>query len=124
MADEIEEVFNDLGDEATFKKIAVEIKASIQNNNPEAALDRLHTFMVSFLRLLSDRNKLEYEKDTTLNALYGRYIRYIDEHGLVKTEMTRRILKYGTNLLEAFILFEIIIAWLTRMRCLTIMKAY
>jgi hypothetical protein len=66
-------------DDKDFKLLAKSIKESIEKNEPEAALDRLHTFVVKFTRHLCDKHKIAYDKDESLNSTYGKYVKHLSE---------------------------------------------
>jgi len=89
-------------DDRDFNLLAKSIKESIEKNEPEAALDRLHTFVVKFIRHLCDKHKISYNKDEPLHGIYGKYVKYISEIKLFDSVMTERILKYAIHVLEAF----------------------
>src|SRR5690606_2598115 len=50
-------------DDKDFKLLAKIIRESINKNEPEAALDRLHTFVFKFIRELCNSHKIKYEKE-------------------------------------------------------------
>ena len=75
---------------------------SIENNQPEAGLDRLHTFVVKFLRSLCDKHGLTLDRSVPLHALMGAYIKKLREDGELGSEMSERILKSSIANLEAF----------------------
>lgn len=89
-------------DEKNFSILADAIKESIEKNEPEKALDRLHTFIIKYVRQLCDNHEIQYKKETPLHSLFGGYIKKIDEKGMIESEMTRRILKSSISILEAF----------------------
>ncbi|PKG42654.1 abortive infection family protein [Psychroflexus sp. MES1-P1E] len=89
-------------DEKDFTVLAEAIRVSIEKNEPENALDRLHTFTIKYIRQLCDNHEINYDKETPLHSLFGGYIKSIDKKGLIESEMTRRILKSSISVLEAF----------------------
>jgi Abortive infection C-terminus len=89
-------------EEMDFSLLAKTIRESIEQNEPGAALDRLHTYVVKYLRKLCDKHGISGGKDKPLHSIFGEYIKHIDEHGYIETEMTRRILKTSISLLDAF----------------------
>jgi len=91
-----------LYDETDFSKLATSIKEHIEKNEPELALDRLHTFYVKFIRGLCTQHQIHYSNAESLNAIFGKYIKYIDSLGAVESGMTKSILKYSINLLEKY----------------------
>lgn len=86
----------------SWKKINDEIKDCIQRNNPEAGIDRLHTYMMYFFRDLNKTHNIPYNHDTPLNSLAGAYISYLRVNKLVDSEMSLKILKYCVKILEDF----------------------
>lgn len=96
------EVIQPISDEKEFKLLAKTIKESIENNEPETALDRLHTFMVKFLRGICDKHKISYDRNKPLHSLLGEYIKHIKNAGHLESPMTERILKSSISVLQAF----------------------
>lgn len=89
-------------DERDFSVLAKSIRDSIENNEPETALDRLHTFTVKYARELCNQHGIEYKQDTPLHSLFGGYVKYIVRKKLVDSTMTERILKSSISVLDAF----------------------
>lgn len=89
-------------EDKNFQVLAQIIRESIEKNEPEKALDRLHTFVVKFLRKLCDRHGISYTGDTPLHTLFGSYIKCLKNQNLIESEMTERILKSSISVLEAF----------------------
>jgi hypothetical protein len=89
-------------DENDFIKLASIIRTNIENNDPESALDRLHTFYVKFIRDLCLKNSITFNESETLNAIFGKYLRYIEQSNLLESEMTKSILKYSINVIEKY----------------------
>lgn len=85
-----------------FSLLANSIKESIEKGEPNQALDRLHTFMMKYMRELCRRHSIPYDKDTPLQGLFIRYKKYLAEEKLIESEMTERILKSFISILDAF----------------------
>ena len=85
-----------------FEALADSIKESIQGNKPEVGLDRLHTFVVKYVRVLCERQGIETGPEKPLHSLFGEYLKSLKKRGMVESEMTKRILKSTISLLEAF----------------------
>ena len=85
-----------------FNILAEAIRDSIEKNKPEAALDRLHTFVVKFIRQLCDKHNIGYDKNKPLHSFYGEYVKYLKSNNLIESDMTERILKSSISILEAF----------------------
>ena len=94
----IKEVENDRG----FNLLAKSIRESIDKNEPESALDRLHTYVMKFIRQLCENHKIEIRKEESLNAIFGKYVKFIVANEKIESKMTERILKYSINVIEAF----------------------
>jgi hypothetical protein len=89
-------------DDRDFKMLAKSIRESIEKNEPEAALDRLHTFTFRYLRELCDKHQVTYEKSESLNAILGKYIKFLNENKHIESAMAEKILKYSINVIESF----------------------
>lgn len=89
-------------DDRDFKLLAKSIRESIEKNEPEAALDRLHTFTFRYLRELCDKHQISFEKTDSLNAVFGKYIRYLTDNKHIESAMAEKILKYSINVIESF----------------------
>lgn len=85
-----------------FEALAKSIKESIEGNEPEAGLDRLHTFVVKYVRVLCGQHGIGTGPDKPLHSLFGEYLKSLKKRGLVESEMTERILKSTISVLEAF----------------------
>lgn len=79
-----------------------EIREKLQENEPELALDRLHTFCVKVFRELCNKYKLEYKKDDGLHTLLKKYRDFLEKSKIIQSTMTIQILKLNTNVLNNF----------------------
>lgn len=89
-------------DERDFDAVARAAREAIEQDNPEAGLDRLHTFVVKFFRKLCDDHGLQLERSVPLNGLVGAYIKVLKANGLLDSDMAERILKSSIANFEAF----------------------
>lgn len=85
-----------------FSALAASIRDSIDKGQPSEALDRLHTFLMRYMRELCRKHSLPFEKDTALQKLFGGYVKFIMEKGVVESHMSERILKSSISVLDAF----------------------
>ncbi len=85
-----------------FEALAKSVRDSIERNEPESGLDRLHTFVVKYVRTLCEKRGIPTEPDKPLHSLFGEYIKHLKKSGLIESEMTERILKSSISILEAF----------------------
>jgi hypothetical protein len=90
------------GTERGFEALAKAVRNSIETNEPEAGLDRLHTFVTKLVRTLSERRGVTTAKDKPLHSIFGEYVKALRSAGLIESEMTERILKSSISTLEAF----------------------
>lgn len=100
----IEEIdaIKEIEDDRNFSLLAKSIRESIDKNEPEVALDRLHTYVMKFIRQLCENHKIEIKKDESLNAIFGKYVKFIVTNEKIESQMTERILKYSIHVMEAF----------------------
>lgn len=96
------EIFRDNPTDKDFSLLAKSIRESIEKNEPEVALDRLHTYIMKFIRNLCDKHSIRYNKEESLNAIFGKYVKFITTNGQIESQMTEKILKYSINVLESF----------------------
>ncbi|MBK6984770.1 MAG: abortive infection family protein [Bacteroidetes bacterium] len=85
-----------------FALLAKSIKESIEKNEPEAALDRLHTFVVKYVRQLCENHGLSHDKDEPINSLFGKYVKHLVTNKLIDSLMAEKILKFSINIIDAF----------------------
>ena len=85
-----------------FSVLAKSIRESIQNNVPEEALDRLHTYVVKYTKKLCDKYGISYDRNKPLHSLFGEYVKYLRQNRFIESEMTERILKSSISILESF----------------------
>jgi hypothetical protein len=85
-----------------FEVLALQVRDAITKNQPEAALDRLHTFVIKYLRILSEQHGVTVSRDKPLHSLFGEYVHKLQDGGHVESEMTVRILKTSISVMQAF----------------------
>ena len=86
----------------SFERLAKSVRDAIDKNEPEVGLDRLHTFVVKYLRVVCKEHGISTERDKPLHSLMGEYIKHLKQEGLIESEMTDRILKSSISTMEAF----------------------
>lgn len=91
-----------ISDERDFETIAKAIRESIERNEPEAGLDRLHTFVIKYVRTLCTGQGLSVTREKPLHSLFGEYVKCLRDGGHIESEMAVRILKSSISVLEAF----------------------
>ena len=85
-----------------FEALARSVKEYIKRNEPETGLDRLHTFVVRYVRNLCLKQEITIERSTPLHSAFGQYVKSLRSDGVIETEMTARILKSNISVLDAF----------------------
>ncbi len=90
------------GTERGFEVLARAVRDSIEKNEPEAGLDRLHTFVTKLTRTLAEKRGIAIDRDKPLHSIFGEYVKALRNAGLVESEMTERILKSSISTMEAF----------------------
>ncbi len=85
-----------------FNLLAKSIRESIEKNEPEAALDRLHTFVIKYCRQLCDRYSISYRREDPLHSIFGKYVKLLLSEDQLESVMSERILKTTISILDAF----------------------
>lgn len=88
--------------EKDFELLSKGVREAIERNEPAAGLDRLHTFVMKYIRLLCQKQGIAVSRDKPLHSIFGEYVKSLKRSGLIKSEMTERILKSSISILEAF----------------------
>lgn len=89
-------------DERDFEVMAEQIRHAIEKNQPEVALDRLHTFVIKFIRVTCNAHGIEVDRDKPLHSIFGEYVKALRDGSFLESHMTERILKTSISVLEAF----------------------
>jgi hypothetical protein len=89
-------------DDKDFEAIAQEVRDAINANKLEAGLDRLHTFVVKFVRSLCEKHGLTVDRDKPLHSMFGEYVKRLRSEKHLESGMSERILKSSISILEAF----------------------
>lgn len=88
--------------ERDFAALAKSVREAIEKNEPETGLDRLHTFVIKYMRAVCQKRGISTEREKPLHSLIGEYVRHLKENAEIESEMTERILKSSISTLEAF----------------------
>ncbi len=84
-----------------FSQIHQQIKRAIENNEPELAIDRLHSWVMGYFRSLCERLGISTEKKA-LHSLAGEYVKKLKEQGKLETRMADHLLTQSISLTEMF----------------------
>lgn len=88
--------------ERGFEVLTRAVRDSIEKNEPEAGLDRLHTLVTKLIRTLAEKRGVTIGRDRPLHSVFGEYVKALRRAGLIESEMTERILKSSISIMEAF----------------------
>lgn len=88
--------------ERDFDALAKAVREAIEKNEPQSGLDRLHTFLTRYLRVLCEQRGAQVPSDRPLHSLMGDYIKLLKAKNQLDSDMTERILKYSISTLEGF----------------------
>lgn len=91
-----------IADERDFEVVAEHVREAIEKNQPEGALDRLHTFVNKFIRVTCEPHGITISRDKPLHSVFGEYVKALRESGHLESVMTDRILRSSISVLEAF----------------------
>ena len=89
-------------EEKGFEALAKAVREAIEKNEPEAGLDRLHTYLIKYFRNLCVKHGVTIDREKPLHSLVGEYIKAIKAKGFIESEITERILKSTISVMEAF----------------------
>ena len=78
------------------------IKDNLRKNRHEYVLDWLHTYVVKFTAKLCTKHSISYEKNTPLHSIFGQYVRFLKDEGLIESEMSMKILSSSIKILDEF----------------------
>lgn len=78
------------------------IRESLSKGQAAPVLDRLHTLMFRFVRDLCSKHRIYFKASESLNALFGKYIKFLRENGAFESRMTEKILKYSIQIYDEF----------------------
>jgi len=79
-----------------------DVREAIEKNLPEAALDRLHMFVIKYMRTLCEQRGVEVNRDKALHSIFGEYVKRLRDVGHLESLMTECILKSSNSVVEAF----------------------
>lgn len=89
-------------EERDFEVVAEHVREAIEKNQPEGALDRLHTFVIKFIRIACEPHGIEVNRNKPLHSIFGEYVKALREGGHLESVMAERILRSSISVLESF----------------------
>jgi len=88
--------------DTSLDSLARSVSDSIARNEPEAGLDRLHTFAVKYFRSACEKHGIQTPRDKPLHSLVGEYSKALRATGQIESQMTQLILKSSISVMDAF----------------------
>jgi Abortive infection C-terminus len=88
--------------EPDFETLSRQVLDAVEKNQPEAGLDRLHTFVVKFVRARCEEHGLATDREKPLHSIFGEYVKLLREQGHLESPMTDRILRSTISVLQEF----------------------
>lgn len=80
-------------DDRDFAVLAKAIREGIERHEAGPVLDRLHTFCVKYFRTICHRRHIDFNRSDNLGSLVAKYVRDIEQNGLLEAEVTLKIMK-------------------------------
>ena len=101
MSEHIDSIETNL-DDINFQKLKKIISELIEDNKPEEAMDRLHTYLVMYSKILLDKHGVSINQDVPLHSLLGMYKNKLMLSNLFQAGMTEEIFKSLIKILEKY----------------------
>ena len=95
-------VLHAITSDADFETLAKELRAIVEGNKPEIGLDRLHTFVIKYVRTLCAAHAINIPKDRPLHSAFGEYAKFLKDNGHLQSDMAFSILRSNIKVLEDF----------------------
>jgi hypothetical protein len=90
-------------DDENFDALAKQARSAIENGTPELGLDRLHTFVVKYIRKIYESHFTKAaNRMATANSLLGEFANDLRQKGVIQSKLTSDILKFSTKVLDEF----------------------
>jgi hypothetical protein len=89
-------------DDEDFSLLAKSIRESLDKDEPQVAVDRLHTFVVKFTRNLCLKHDIIIDAKMPLHTLFAAYVKYLRREAVLESEMSERILTTSISVFDAF----------------------
>lgn len=88
--------------EDSYLILKEDIEHVLSEDKPQLALDRVHTYMTKYFRVLCEKHGIDFTYKENINNMYAKYIRFHDQSNSFESIMTPKILKLPTQVLEKF----------------------
>ena len=88
--------------EKDFQLLKNDIQRTLDNNEPQLALDRTHTLLVTYFRRLCTRHGIVYNEKETVDNLFSKYINHFNKLEYFESDMSIKILRLPSQALEKY----------------------
>lgn len=88
--------------ESTFRTLTNSVRKTIEENQPEAGLDRFHTCFVAYIRQVCEANGITTTRDEPAHSVLGKYVKSPKVSNRIESEMNGRILTNAQSTMDAF----------------------
>ena len=88
--------------EKDFQLLKNDIQRTLDNNEPQLALDRTHTLLVTYFRKLCTRHGIVYNEKETVDNLFSKYINHFNKLEYFESDMSIKILRLPSQALEKY----------------------
>ena len=88
--------------EKDFQLLKNDIQRTLDNNEPQLALDRTHTLLVTYFRKLCNRHGIVYNEKETVDNLFSKYINHFNKLEYFESDMSIKILRLPSQALEKY----------------------
>lgn len=88
--------------EKDFQLLKNDIQRTLDNNEPQLALDRTHTLLVTYFRKLCTKHGIVYNEKETVDNLFSKYINHFNKLEYFESDMSIKILRLPSQALEKY----------------------
>jgi hypothetical protein len=85
-----------------LETIVNDIRRNIDNNLPEMSLDRLHTYMMHYMRELCVKHHIDFTGKESLNSLCGKYKKWLWENNKLESKTSSKIMSSVIDIFEEY----------------------
>lgn len=89
-------------DDKDFTVLAKVIREGIERHEPGPVLDRLHTFCMKYFRAICQKRGITFEKTDNLGNLVGKYVKYLEQNGIIEAKVTVQIMRSSITTFSEF----------------------
>lgn len=88
--------------EDSYLLLKLDIEKVLNEDKPQLALDRIHTYMTKYFRILCKKHSINFTEKENINNMYSKYIKFHENLGTFESIMTPKLMKLPTQVLERY----------------------